>query len=180
MLPTLYGLGLSDDPTATDTLTVNLWSSGNLSNSSPDYTASGILHTDGTMTLDFPEEASDNYYYIALKHRNSIETWSASPVQLTDDGTYDFTDSPLKAYNDNTRPAMKRMASGSVHALYSGDINQDGTIDGSDMNEVDNNTVLGVYGYYGSDVNGDGATDGLDMNIVDNNTGLGLYFARPY
>ena len=67
-----------------------------------------------------------------------------------------------------------------MFGFYGGDVNQDGTVDGSDMNDVDNNTTLGAFGYDSSDVNGDGATDGLDMNVVDNNTQAGLFYARPY
>ena len=33
-------------------------------------------------------------YYIELKHRNSIATWSANPIAITSDNTmYDFTTS---------------------------------------------------------------------------------------
>jgi hypothetical protein len=180
MLPTLYGLGLSTESNATDYIQIELWSPDSLSGESGLYETQTILRTNGTSTINVPYQLIGRNLYLVIKHRNSIETWSANPVLLTDAGTYDFTNNANKAYSDGTRAAMKRMQSGNVFALYSGDINQDGTIDGSDMNEVDNNTILGAYGYDASDVNGDGATDGLDMNIVDNNTGLGLYFARPY
>lgn len=42
-------------------------------------------------------------YYIVIKHRNSIETWSASPITYTG-GTaisYDFSDAHTKAFGNN-------------------------------------------------------------------------------
>jgi hypothetical protein len=178
MIATLQNLGLSNDATATDSISVNLWSASNLGNANPSYTAKGVIHTDGTASIEFPESTLGNNYYIAIKHRNSIETWSASPVTIQVVTNYDFTTGLDKAYGNGINPAMKSIGNGK-YAIYSGDVNQDGTVDGLDMNEVDNNTSNGSYGYDSSDVNGDGATDGLDMNIVDNNTQSALYFARP-
>lgn len=179
MNPTLYALGISTDPTATDTVEVNFWSVAGLSSSNPSFSSKVILHTDGTASISLPFAVLGNSYYIALKHRNSVETWSASPVSITYPTSYDFTTGLTKAYSDGINPAMKNMGLG-IYALYGADVNQDGTVDGSDMNEVDNNTSIAAFGYDNSDVNGDGASDGLDMNVVDNNTQLGLFFARPY
>ncbi|REK49222.1 MAG: hypothetical protein DWQ48_08005 [Bacteroidetes bacterium] len=74
---------------------------------------------------------------------------------------------------------MQNMGAG-VFAFYGGDVNQDGAVDGLDMNDVDNDASLGAFGYNSSDVTGDGATDGLDMNIIDNNSALGIFYARPF
>ncbi|QLH46133.1 MAG: hypothetical protein HWD58_11155 [Bacteroidota bacterium] len=50
-----------------------------------------------------------------------------------------------------------------IWALYSGDINQDGVVDGLDYNdwESDNNNF--GAGYLAIDLNGDGIVDGLDF-----------------
>jgi hypothetical protein len=138
-----------------------------------------LLHTNGNATAIFPAATLGNAYYIAIKHRNSIETWSANPVTINAVSNYDFTTGLDKAYSDGVNGAMKSLGSG-VFGFYGGDVNQDGTVDGGDMNDVDNNTALGAFGYDNSDANGDGATDGLDMNLVDNNTQAGLFYARPY
>jgi len=172
-----YDLGMSTDPTATDDITVNLWSVSGLGNQSPGYSVTGLLHTNGTATLQFPGSVSGNSFYIAVKHRNSIETWSKNPVSFTTSTTYDFSTGLIKAYDDGTIAPMKSMG-GSVYALYAGDTNQDGGIDGQDMNAIDNE--IGFFGYNISDVNGDMGTDGQDMNYIDNNSQLGLFFARPY
>ena len=179
MTPTLFNLGISPDPTATDTVEINLWNPSALSASIPTYSIKAILHTDGTANISLPITILGNSYYIALKHRNSVETWSSAPLSITYPISYDFTTAAAKAYSDGINNAMKNMGDGNF-ALFGGDVNQDGTVDGSDMNEIDNNTSIAAFGYDNSDVNGDGASDGLDMNVVDNNTQLGLFFARPY
>jgi hypothetical protein len=56
-----------------------------------------------------------------------------------------------------------------VFAIYSGDVNQDGTIDGSDFLIVDAAIQNFDSGYVISDINGDGAVDGSDFLIVDAN-----------
>ena len=179
MAATLYDLGLSTDATATDSIQVNLWSASSLGNATPNYSVKVLLRTDGTATALFPAATLGNAYYVAIQHRNSIETWSANPITIQSVTSYDFTTGLVKAFNDGVTPSMKSLG-GNVFGFYGGDVNNDGTVDGSDMNDVDNNTALGAFGYDSSDVNGDGATDGLDMNVVDNNTQIGLFFARPY
>ncbi|MFN8249604.1 MAG: endonuclease [Ferruginibacter sp.] len=173
----IFDLGMSADPTASDNIQVNLWSAGSLSNSLPDYTGTALLHTNGTATIQFPAAVLGNSYYIAVVHRNSIETWSKLPVLFSSTTNYDFSTGLNKAYDDAVNPPMKNIGGGKF-AFYAGDANQDGTIDGQDMNLIDNN--IGFFGYDNSDVNGDGATDGQDMNFVDNNAQLGLFYARPY
>jgi hypothetical protein len=71
---------------------------------------------------------------------------------------YDFSLQASQAYGSN----QTQIAPG-LFALYSGDINQDGVIDGLDYNdwETDNNNFAG--GYFNTDLNGDGVVDGLDF-----------------
>lgn len=177
MRSNLYDLGISTDDTETDTVRVNLWSYESLTNTEPDQTALAVLHTDGTATVHFPSSVTGSSYYIAVKHRNHVETWSKDPKVFTAITSYDFSTALSKAYDDGIIAPMKNVGE-NIYALYAGDINQDGAIDGQDMNFIDNE--VGFFGYNISDVNGDGATDGQDMNYVDNNSQLGLFFARPY
>lgn len=178
LITTLYDLGLSQDPTSVDSIEVKLWSAANINNSNPDYAKKGILHSNGTISIQFPSTTIGNWYFISVNHRNSIETWSSTPILISNTTVYDFTNNLNKAYSDGINPAMKNVENGKF-AFYGGDINQDGTVDGSDMNDIDNNTSIAAFGYDVTDINGDGASDGLDMNIVDNNTQSGLFFARP-
>ena len=180
MAATLYDLGLSTDPTASDNITVNLWSVANLPNPSPNYTTTPILHTNGTATMQFPSAVNGNSFYIAVKHRNSMETWSKNPVAFTGAVTaYDFSTGLTKAYDDGINPPMKNMGAG-VFAIYSGDTNQDGSIDAIDIVDIDNANSVFAFGYDATDITGDGATDSGDLVTVDNNSQMFLFFARPY
>ena len=86
----LYNEGLSIDPTATDSIVVNLWSPANLTASA--YTSSGIIHSDGTAAITFPIGVLNQSYYIVLRNRNSLETWSKDPVLFNNANvSFDFT-----------------------------------------------------------------------------------------
>jgi hypothetical protein len=179
MRATLYDLGLDTDPTATDSITVNLWSPANLSNQAPDHSVTALLHTNGTADLQFPAAVAGNSFYIAIRHRNSMETWSKLPVSFTGNTSYDFSNALSKAYDDGVNPPMASLG-GSIFAMYGADVNQDGTVDASDMSDVDNDNAIFAFGYNITDASGDGATDASDISVVDNNQQLFLFYARPY
>ena len=67
-----------------------------------------------------------------------------------------------------------------VYAIYGGDVNLDGTVDGSDMGLTENDVSGFAFGYNVTDCTGDGASDGSDMTLIENNTSLFLFMARPY
>jgi hypothetical protein len=50
-----------------------------------------ILHTDGTAQITLPATINGGDYYVVIKHRNTIETWSKNPVTFTSVTTFDFT-----------------------------------------------------------------------------------------
>ncbi len=56
-----------------------------------------------------------------------------------------------------------------IFAIYSGDVNQDGSVDGLDLSLVDNDAFNFVTGYVSTDVNGNNFTDALDLAVADNN-----------
>ena len=176
---TLYDLGLSSISNETDSIQINLWSPSSLLNQEPSYSRETILHSDGTATTEFPGSTLNKSYYIAIKHRSSIETWSKDSVIFNSVTNYDFTNSVNKAYSDGLNPPMSLLNDGKF-GLYSGDINQDGSIDISDMQLSQNDASNFEYGYNSSDVNGDLGTDISDMQIIENNNGLFIFYARPY
>jgi hypothetical protein len=178
MASTLFDLGLSVDPTATDNITVNLWSVAHLANALPDYSVTTILHNNGTATMQFPAAVNLNSFYVAVKHRNTVETWSKLPVAFTSTTPYDFSTALSKAYDDGFNPPMAFKAAG-IYALYSGDVNQDGGIDGTDAIEIQDNIFQFAFGYDATDINGDGGTDGLDAILVQDNGKLFIFYARP-
>jgi hypothetical protein len=85
---------------------------------------------------------------------------------------------PTNAFWDGINLPMAQVEPG-VWAIYGGDTNQDGTVDGLDMNSIEIDANAFAFGYNVSDITGDGATDGLDMNIVEINTNLFLFIAQP-
>ncbi|MBI2416909.1 MAG: hypothetical protein HYV28_03235 [Ignavibacteriales bacterium] len=108
--------------------------------------------------------ANSDSFYVVLVHRNSIETWSAAPVQLKNySANYDFTSSALQAYGENMTLVNGK------YCLYSGDVNQDGFIDFTDLTAIDNDAYNFTSGYIVTDVNGDLFVDFTDLTIVDNN-----------
>jgi len=123
----------------------------------------------------FFNSASSGTYYIVVKHRNSLETWSNSGLVFTAGGEmdYDFTAAVSQAYGNNM------ILKGSKYCIYSGDINQDGTIDGSDLSLVDNASNNFLSGYVREDCNGDMFVDGSDASIADNNASNFISIARP-
>jgi len=53
--------------------------------------------------------------------------------------------------------------------IYTGDVNQDGIVDGTDAAAIDNDAYNFVTGYAVSDLTGDEVVDGSDAAIADNN-----------
>ncbi len=120
-----------------------------------------------TAMLNFAN-ASTGTYYLSINHFQSIETWSKAGGEiLVANGSvynYDFTSSMSQAYGNNLK------YKGNKYCIISGDIFQDGFIDGSDLIIVDNDAFSFASGrFLPSDLNGDGFTDAVDMSICDNN-----------
>jgi hypothetical protein len=113
-------------------------------------------------------------YYIVIKHRNSIETWSANPVLIQANTTYDFSDLAGKAYGSN----QMEVESG-VWAVYSGDVNQDYAIDAFDYLQLDPDVTAGVFGYSVTDLTGDGVVDSFDYLMLDMNLTNGIGAITP-
>ncbi len=110
---------------------------------------------------------SSGTYYISIRHRNGIETWSRSGGEAFTSGgvhDYDFTNSASQAYGNNL------VHKGSKYCIYSGDVNQNGSIDATDLSLVDNDASNFVSGYINSDVDGNNVVDVLDLVTVENNS----------
>lgn len=118
----------------------------------------------GIVLISFPNAGTGNYY-IDIRHRNALQTWSQSPVGFTlgSNSSYDFTSAQSQAFGNNQKFKINRWC------LYSGDANQDGFIDVSDLSLIDNDVFNIVTGYVKTDVNGDNVVDLTDASITDNN-----------
>ncbi|MEO8211416.1 MAG: M14 family zinc carboxypeptidase, partial [bacterium] len=105
-------------------------------------------------------------YFIVVKHRNAIETWSKAGGEPFISGTlnnYNFTTSFSQAFGNNLKLV------GSRYTIFSGDSNQDGVIDIADLSLIDNDVFNLVSGYTATDVNGDNFVDVSDLSVTDNN-----------
>ncbi len=112
--------------------------------------------------------AQSGQYYLHVSHRNSVETWSAAPISFARGGIvgYDFTASASQAFGNNQTQVDN---SPFRFAVYSGDVNQDGTVDASDAGAIDNDAFNFISGYVNTDITGDNNVDASDASIVDNN-----------
>ena len=120
---------------------------------------------------------SNNSYYIVVRHRNSLETWSSVWVpSYLDTINYDFSSSLSKAFGSNMKQVDN---SPSVSAIVIGDVNQDGTIDGSDLSMIDNDISDFASGYRVTDLNGDEFIDASDAAIADNNAYMFVSVSKP-
>ncbi|MCX6156705.1 MAG: hypothetical protein NTY74_01855 [Ignavibacteriae bacterium] len=140
-----------------------------LANSTAPYaftdSAKLVLSTSGTCSPNFTKATNGNYY-IVIKHRNHLETWSKLAKSFVTNVavTYDFSTAATQAFGDN----MKQV--GSVWVLFGGDANKDGSIDANDIGIFI--TEFGSLGYLRSDFNGDQDVNASDVLIISNNFGL--------
>ncbi|MBK8983684.1 MAG: FG-GAP repeat protein [Ignavibacteria bacterium] len=129
--------------------------------------AKEFVNSSGQALYEFYNASKFSAYYIHLKHRNSIETWNNVP-QLFFPGItpYDFSQNSSKEYGSNE---IQIDLSPIRFGIYSGDVNQDGTVDLTDGSLIDNDAFNFVSGYVPTDVNGDGIVDLADAVFTDNN-----------
>ena len=133
--------------------------------------SNAIVDSTGNTALSFAL-APNGSYFIIVKHRNHLETWSAAPQTFATGNVtnYNFTDNVTKAYGSN----MKQI--GSFFVLYGGDANQDGFVNSTDYPIF--KSQFGLSGYKSADFNGDGFVDGYDALILYPN--FGRSYARPF
>ncbi len=156
-----------------DTIVVELHSSVTPFNSI--YTSKSVINTEGNGNFQFPISIIGNSYYVVVKHRNSIETWSANPVQFTSNYTsYSFTSNASKALGNN----LVNDGAGRF-MIYTGDINQDGSVDFNDYPALDISSNIGDLGYFVTDLNGDASVDFNDYPTLDVNSSLGVLAVKP-
>ncbi|MEZ5047461.1 MAG: GEVED domain-containing protein [Chitinophagaceae bacterium] len=159
----LVNQGISTNPTDCDDITVELH------DATAPYavaaTFTGVLQTNGTISCTFPNTVVGNSYYIVLVHRNSVQTWSAAPVLMSTNTSYNFSTSASQAFGGNEVDAI----SDAVFSMYNGDVNQDGFIDIFDFLDWDVDNQNFASGYFATDFNGDGFVDIFDFLVWDPN-----------
>ncbi|MBI2418164.1 MAG: T9SS type A sorting domain-containing protein [Ignavibacteriales bacterium] len=126
--------------------------------------AQGVCSNTGVIALPFNDLANGASYYVVIKHRNSIDTWSATPINFSSyEAAYNFTSSAAQAYGSNLKLVRGK------YCLFSGDVTRDGFIDFSDLTAIDNDSYYFLNGYYPTDLNNDLFVDMTDLLLCDNN-----------
>jgi len=153
-----YGIGIAD------LVTVELHDVANYGT---------ILHT-ATVNLSITGQANitdipsslNGSYRITIKHRNSIETTSALPVDFSSSAiSYSFG-SLSSAYGNN----MKLLEG--YYWIYGGDVNQDGQVEQLDVTDIENGVNAFLNGYLSTDADGSGDLGITDYTIWENNNNI--------
>ncbi len=133
-----------------------------------------VLLTDGTVSANFTQPAGS--YYVAIKHRNTLQTWSTAAIACNSSTpVYNFSNAANKAMGNN----QVQVETG-VWAFFTGDLNQDDFIDGNDFPAFDTDSFDGVNSVYvATDMNGDGFVDGNDFPVFDVNSFNGVSAVHP-
>jgi hypothetical protein len=160
-----YAAGIADH------VTIELHSSENYSTIV--YASTNVpLSTGGSISVSIPAIYNSNYY-ITVKHRNSLETVSATAKSFSGSIINQSFGAPAEVFGGN----LKVMTGG--YAIYAGEQNQDGLLDGSDLLLVNKQVTKASAGYLVEDINGDGLTDGSDLNMLIKNVTLAIGSITP-
>lgn len=139
--------------------------------------AKAYLSSSGAGLFTYANPLNGVNYYIQVKHRNSIETWSKTTQLFSGNSmTYNFTTAKTKAFGDNM---IMTDASPLRYAVYSGDVNQNGTVDLNDVLSVYNAAAVFSTGYIVNDVTGDNLVDLNDILIAYNNSAGFVAVVKP-
>ena len=140
-----------------------------------EYTSGPVdLSTTGNIAIHTIPNSFGDSYYITIKHRNSIETTSALPVDFSGAVAGYAFDTQAKAYGSNMG-----LITGSVAIIYTGDENQDQIVDGTDLSDIGNLADVAASGYLPPDINGDGLVDGSDLSAAGNNADVAVGAILP-
>jgi uncharacterized protein affecting Mg2+/Co2+ transport len=170
MTSVLLNQGVSLNSTITDSVLIELHDA--ISPYGLIASTNALLGTNGVANCIFPTLTGS--YFIVVKHRNALETWSAAPVLIGTSTTYDFTTSSAQAYGSN----MIEVETG-IWGFYSGDLNFDENIDLLDLSILEADISNFSFGYYASDINGDGNVDLLDSPVMEENINSFVFAAHP-
>jgi len=174
MTPVLFNQGVSLNTSVVDSILVQL------RHTTAPYavvaTTKAVLNVNGTASAVFTPPVTGTYY-IAIQHRNAVQTWSNTGVAVSASPvSYDFSNAITKAFGSN----MKLIStSPNVYGFYTGDVNQDENADVIDLSFIENDITLFSFGYIATDINGDGNVDILDTPVVETNVNNFVFSSHP-
>lgn len=140
--------------------------------------AKGPVTMSGNVMLNFGNVQNNVNYFVVVKHRNSIETWSRpNGVMFTGDHlNFDFSLSNGQSYGANQKQVDQTPV---TYSFFGGDANQDGNVDVSDIVNVYNDVLNVASGYLDTDMTGDNFVDAQDLILTYNNARNVVGVARP-
>jgi endonuclease I len=138
------------------------------------YSQTGMITINGLITCAFPAASIGNAYYIVVKHRNTIETWSNNAILLNASTSYDFSTAVTQAFGNNLIEVESN-----VWGIYAGDISQDGSIDNTDFSIWENDANVFSIGHLASDIDGNGSVDNADFSIWEINAANFVGVMKP-
>lgn len=137
-------------------------------------TVKQTVNATGNGTFPFTS-VTPGSYYLVIRHRNTVETWSSLPVSISGPSfSYDFTTGSGKAYGNN----MSSLGGG-LYGLYSGDVDQNGQVDMNDVFNVESAAYSFFPGYVEMDLTGDFLVESTDFSIVENNMSSNISVSKP-
>jgi hypothetical protein len=163
---------LPADPLNTDSITLELHQP--VSPFSCYKKAVSLLSITGSAAFEFDDVIGGKEYYLVLRHRNTLETWSSAPVRVLNNMTYSFSLSASNSYGSN----VCNMGDGNF-ALWSGDVDQNGTIDHTDISSIESSSILFTTGYDQDDITGDNMVELTDYSLIESNFSVGLLVLKP-
>lgn len=141
-----------------------------------------LVDASGRAITNFFSVSDGTNYYLAVKHRNSVETWSANPVAFSSGKlSYDFTTASTKAYSDGVNTNLPMVQIGSKWCFWSGEVTNNYFIEFDDLLTVYNFYLLALEdpGYYTEDITGNGFVEFDDVVLVYNNYNIGVWSQNP-
>ncbi|MBK9403331.1 MAG: hypothetical protein IPN57_02155 [Ignavibacteria bacterium] len=135
-----------------------------------DYACGYFTDTDNSPKFIFASAvANGTAYSLQCLTETAMESWSSGTVTFSGSpstASYIFN-SPLKVYGSNST---------NTGDFYNSDVNQDGTIDASDVSLIDNDAVINsCHCRLHTDITYDGCVDASDLAIVDGNATIGVF-----
>ena len=171
----LYDLGISNQINDVDTMRLICSDSMGFSF----FETYGISNQSGWVEFGIPSVHQNKRAYLSIRHKSSIPVWSENLVYLSGLDSIDLASSRQWIYEDGANDPLA-ITLDTTRALYTGDLNQDGTVDIFDAQLAENEAALFSFGYQTGDLNGDGSTDIFDLQLLENNGARFIFTASPF
>jgi hypothetical protein len=171
----LYNLGISNQSNDVDSMKLVCLDSTGVSF----FETYGISNRSGWVEFGIPTVHQSKRAYLSIRHKSSIPVFSESLINLAGQDSIDLSSSRQWIYEDGANDPLA-VTLDATRALYTGDLNQDGTVDIFDAQLAENEAALFSFGYQTGDLNGDGTTDIFDLQLLENNGARFIFAASPF